>query len=205
MTTITGKVIERTRLYGVDVYGRTQWGNRSPVYQIRRRTHRHSLIPVEPSDTLIQHITVTYDVKDFKTAMQTLHQIGMERFGSGVSYQFATSMRTGRIGLGNALDAKGTHTVNKKHVPNYSYDQNAVGIGIAFIGMVGDEPSPRAIRATQCLIASMILEGALTLEHDYVPHSLFAEKDCPTDAVRRRMTEINEGAKLLVKLAQSRS
>lgn len=205
MASITTRVIRRAKGMGAEVYNRRQWGNTSLVYAVRRKTKPHKLIPEKPSDTVIQHITVTYDnagVDGFKKAMRTLHQIGMERFGSGVSYNFAISMRTGRIGLGNSLDAKGTHTVNDKNVPNYSYDQNAVGVGIAFIGMPGDRLSAKALKAASILIAAMIKEGALTRGHDYVPHSLFAYKDCPTDEVREHMNTINAQAKVLAREKQ---
>jgi hypothetical protein len=57
-------------------------------------------------------------------------RIGMERFGSGVSYNFLVHMQTGEVAVGQPLDAKGTHTLNEKRVPGYSYDQNLVARAI---------------------------------------------------------------------------
>lgn len=186
MPTITQRVVRNARKRGVKIVDRVQWGNTSRVYQTRRRTRPHKAMP---SDTLWQHITVTRR-KGIRYDMRTLHKIGMERFGSGVSYNFGIDMVTGEIGVGQALDAKGTHTVNNKNIDNYSYDQNFVSHAFAFIGMPGDEPSERAIQAAAKLFAAMIDEGALTKDPDYNPHSMVAWKDCPTDAAREVMPRI---------------
>jgi hypothetical protein len=131
--------------------------------------------------------------------MRTLHRIGMERFQSGVSYNFAVHMHSGWVGGGQALDAKGTHTINDKDIPGYSHDQNAVSHAIAFIGMPGDVPSDKAVQAYATLTASLIRQGALTKGHDFNPHSMVAFKDCPTDAVRAVMPEIHRLALSQVK------
>lgn len=202
--TLTDRVIRNARKRGAKVYthgvGPRGWRSKHrELYKERLTTRPHSLLPNTPSDTLWQHITVTFDsgvlVKDFKKDMRTLEDIGVERFDSGFSYNFGIDMVTGQIGLGQFLEAKGAHTINDKGIPNYSYDQNAVSIAIAFIGMPGDIPSKKAILATVRLVAALIEEGALTPEHDYNPHSMVAAKDCPTDAVRKVMPEINKRAK----------
>lgn len=191
MPTITQRVVRNARKRGVKVVDRIQWGNTSTIYQKRRRTRPHKSMP---SDTLWQHITVTKR-KGIRYDMRTLHKIGMERFGSGVSYNFGIDMVTGEIGVGQALDAKGTHTVNNKGIPNYSYDQNFVSHAFAFIGMPGDLISNKAIDAAAKLFAAMIDEGALTKDPDYNPHSMVAYKDCPTDAAREVMPLIKKKAK----------
>lgn len=189
---VTTRVIKDTRKLGGRVFNRRQWGNVSPVYAIRRRTRKHDPLP---SDTLWQHITVTpnsaHGGGGIKKEMRLLHRIGIERFGTGVSYNFAVDMQTGAIGLGAALDAKGAHTLNDKHILNYSFDQNAVSHAIAFIGNPGDKPSLVAIKAVAKLTAALIHQGALTHGHDYNPHSMVAFKDCPTDAVREVMQQIH--------------
>lgn len=200
MATITTRVVRNARRRGVTVIGRTGWGNTSLVYSRRRRTrpHKHA-----PSDTLWQHITVT-NRKGIRYDMRTLHRIGMERFGSGVSYNFCIDMKTGEVGVGQALDAKGTHTVNNKNIPNYSYDQNFVSLAFAFIGMPGDKPSDKAIDAAANLFAALIDEGALTEDPDYNPHSMVAYKDCPTDAVRKVMSEIKSLALQRARISENR-
>lgn len=200
MATITTRVVRNARRRGVKVIGRTGWGNTSLVYATRRRTRPHKRMP---SDTLWQHITVT-NRKGIRYDMRTLHKIGMERFGSGVSYNFAIDMKTGEVGVGQALDAKGTHTVNNKNIPNYSYDQNFVAHAFAFIGMPGDEPSEAAIQAAANLFAAMIDEGALTADPDYNPHSMVAYKDCPTDAAREVMPRIKKLALKRAKISENR-
>lgn len=188
MANINQRFISSLRRKGLTVRTRRQWGNKSPVYQIRRKTKPHNAFP---SDTVVQHITVTHDYLDVKKSMRLLHTIGMQRFGSGVSYNIAISMKTGRIGIGMPLDAKGTHTVNYKAVPGFSYDQNKVALAIAFIGQPGDKLDERAIHSCSEVIKSLMEVGALTRGHDYVPHSIFAAKDCPTDEVRNHMEEID--------------
>lgn len=194
---INKRVYNRIKSLKVPVYTRWQWGNRSNVYQLRRINKPHKQIPKTPTDTIVGHITVTND-GDIKESMQLLHKIGMERFGSGVSYNFAISMKTGEVGIGMPLDAKGTHTNNDKHVPNFSSNElNYYSVAIAFIGVPGDVPTKKAIRAAEVIIASMMLEKACTVNPDWVPHSLFAAKECPTDAVRSVMPLIFQGAKTI--------
>lgn len=188
MASITTRVIRNARKRGCKVYTRKAWlCPNLAVYQWRRRFRKHKPMP---SDTLWQHITVTRR-SNMRADMRTLHRIGMERFGSGVSYNFAVDMLTGEIGLGQSLDAKGTHTVNDKGIPGYSHDQNLVSHAIAFVGMPGAKVTEKAIQSISRLVAALIDEGALTVGHDYNPHSMVAFKDCPTHNVRKVMERIN--------------
>lgn len=205
---VTSRVVKNARARGVIVLSRSAWGSSSAlrvdgrnVYAWRRDHKPHGRIPHRPADTLWQHITVTRDTGDlrgdFKRDMRTVERIGWERFHSGFSYSFGIDPKTGMVGVGMPLDAKGTHTVNTKRVPGFSYDQNAVSLALAWVGMPGMRPSDRAVLAAGRLVAALIDEGALTLGHDYEPHSLVAWKDCPTDAGRAVMPEINRlGRKL---------
>ena len=188
MSTLTERVIETARTrYGVTIYDHAQWGSRArDVYTTRLRTRPVTRLK---ADTLVQHITVTA-LEGIGAAMRTLERIGLERFGSGVSYNFAIHPITGEIGLGAFLEAKGTHTVNDKRVPGFSRDQNAVARAVAVIGMPGVKLRPKAIRALAGLIAAMVDEGALTPTFDYEPHSRFAWKDCPSDDARAKMPQI---------------
>jgi hypothetical protein len=195
--TISARVIDNARARGAEVITRHQWGADMPdmnVYQLRRGTHAHAPLP---SDTLWCHITVTDPSVGITNAMRALHRIGIERFGSGVSYNFAVHMRTGEIGVGMPLDAKGTHTIVDRDIypesrlPRLSVDQNLVAHAVAFIGMPGMAPSDKAVKAYGTLVAAMIDESALTRGHDFFPHRLVAAKSCPTDAVVERMSDIH--------------
>ena len=209
--TITQRVVDNARRRGVVVRSRPAWGSNpvgrgwplapdvDNVYAWRRK-HK----PVRsPADTLVQHITVTFDsgelVGDFAADMRTIERIGFERFGSGFSYNFGVDMRTGMVGVGMPLDAKGTHTVNDKGVPGYSYDLNLTARAIAVVGMPGDLLSRRAERSIVLLSAAMVEEGALTRGYDYDPHSLFAPKDCPCAPTRDRMEAIRRAVADLVR------
>lgn len=200
------RVVRNARKRGVNVLTRKQWGSRyGSVYARRLVTHRHA---PAPSDTLWQHITVTTDtgklVGDFKEDMRTIERIGMERFGSGFSYNFAIDMQTGMVGVGQPLRAKGTHTVNDKgaRTPSggfISHDQNYVALAFAWLGMPGRQISDKAKESAAQLFAALMDEGALTQSPDYLPHSLVAAKDCPTDAgrdampwIRRRAQEVKK-------------
>lgn len=196
MSTINQRVIARARnRYGLRVYDRSQWGSRYPsVYETRRRTKP----ALQPADTVWQHITVTLDHGDltghFFTDVRTVERIGYERFGSGCSYNWLVDMTTGDVAEGQPLDAKGTHTVNDKDVPNFSYDQNYAARAIAVVGMPGDKLSAKAARSIAGLLAAMMDEKAITTHFDYVPHSLVAWKDCPCDPTRDRMGAIRKQA-----------
>lgn len=187
---ITTRVIKNARKKGCKVYTRKGWWCPNPlVYAWRRKYRSHNLIPKRPADTLWCHITVTRPV-GIRRDMQLLHRIGMDRFDSGVSYNFAVDMTTGAIGLGQALDAAGTHTLNDKDIPDYTYNQNYVSLAIAFIGMPGMKPSKKAITSYARLIAALVEEKALTNKFDFNPHSMVAYKDCPTQNVRDVMPAI---------------
>lgn len=192
MPTITQRVVRNARKRGVKVYDRRQWGSSQPHIYAWRRLFRK----VRPgsADTVVQHITVTRRSGDIKADMKILESIGMERFGSGVSYNFAVDMVTGEVGVGQSLDAKGTHTLNDKNVPGYSHDQNYVARAIAVIGMPGAKLSAQAEWSIISLLAAMVEEGAITRTFDYDPHSKFAFKDCPCDETRNRMPYMRKAA-----------
>lgn len=193
MPTPTQAVVVRARKRGLTVLTHRQWGSQATsVYATRRRrTAAGDWGKFKfKADTVAQHITVTEPSKDFRADVRTVERIGLERFGSGVSYNFVVDMTTGTVAVGQPLDSKGTHTVNDKNVPGYSKDQNLVARAIAVLGMPDDKLSAKAENAIVQLLAAMVEAGAITPGFDYVPHSLFAFKDCPCDATRNRMDEI---------------
>ena len=183
------RVLANARRRGIKIRMRAQWGSVHPeVYRQRLRTHPVTVIK---ADTLVQHITVTFDTGtltgDFDRDMRTIERIGFERFGSGFSYNFGIDHRDGMVGVGMPLKAKGTHTVDEKDNPGYTHDQNAVARAVAWIGMPGMVPTAAAEESLAQLIAAMMDEKALTQGPDYLPHSFFAFKDCPTDSARAIM------------------
>lgn len=200
--TPTARVVKNLKGRGRRVYGHKTCLIFSSVYKNRRKTHPHHIIwngDHDPRDdrvdTLWAHISVTRAVGiGIRSCMRTLHTIGMQRFGSGISYNFAIHHRTGQIGVGQFLDAKGTHTVMRVPRAGYSTDQNAVSVAIVFIGMPGMVVSQKAWESYEHLIAALIEEGFLTTHFDHNPHS-FADpdKDCPTDVVRNMLPELKAG------------
>jgi hypothetical protein len=195
--TLQARVVRNLRKRGVTVLTRRQWGSRyASVYRYRLAFKR---VKAKKADTLVQHITVTFDsgklIGDFKEDMRTIERIGYERFKSGFSYNFGVDMANGTIGVGMPLLAKGTHTINDKGVPGYSYDQNLVARAVAVVGMPGTPLSDKAQESITQLIAALMDEGAITLDPDYKPHSFFAYKDCPCEPTRRVMPQMLERAK----------
>lgn len=188
MMTITHRTYMNLQRKGFKVYSRQAWGSQYPGVYAARRVLKPA---ITPADTVVQHITVTLDhgplSGDFKTDMRTIERIGQERFSSGISYNWVVDMTTGEIGVGQPLDAKGTHTVNDKGVPNFTYDQNLVARSIAVLGMPNYKLKWRARRSIVGIMVAMVEEGAVTRGFDYVPHSLFAAKDCPCDSTRDAM------------------
>lgn len=190
------------RRYGVRVLSHKAWGSRHrAVYAWRRRNKPHHVLPGRPVDTLWQHVTVTHDtgtfIGDFREDMQLVERIGMERFGSGVSYNVVWDMERGWAAIGQPFDAKGTHTVMEKLRPGFSYDQNAVALAFAVLGVCGDMLSARAREAISRGIAAAMDVGAVTPDPDYLPHSAAAYKDCPCDETRDAMGQLLRRAKRL--------
>lgn len=198
MATITQRVVRNARARGCVVLTHKQWGARHiATYAFRRKFVKHSLLPKKPVDTIWQHISVTRRTGNFKADVRLVEDIGWKRFHVGFSYNFAVDMLTGKIAVGQPLDAKGAHTLNNKKIAGYSYDQNAVSVAIVVIGMPEDQLSPEAKLAITRLIAAMMDEGACTPDPDYNPHSMVAYKDCPSEPTRREMPDIIKGAKKL--------
>lgn len=201
--TITDKVVANLRKRGVTVLTRDQWGSTEGDIYAARRASKPAKIPC---DTVFQHITVTLDTGpltgDFKADCRTVERIGTDRFGSGVSYNWLVDMKTGMVAVGQPLDAKGTHTVNDKRVPGYSYDQNYAARAIAVIGMEKTPLSKEAELSIAHILSAQMAEGVTTKTFDYVPHSHVAYKDCPCDATRSRMAAIRKQAFALLPMRQ---
>lgn len=197
----TDALVAELRRRGVAVLEHGDWGSRHGGVYVDRLTSRpHALLPKRPVDTLWNHITVTFDsgklVGDFYTDLLTVERIGMERFGSGISYNILVDANAPRprVAIGQFLEAKGTHTINDKGIAGYSFDQNAVSLAVAWIGVPGNHLNEHAVEAMVQVRAALIEIGALTRDYDDNPHSLVAAKDCPTDELRDRLPALKKAA-----------
>jgi hypothetical protein len=76
-------------------------------------------------------------------------------------------------------------------VPGYEFDLNRYSRAIAVLGMPATKLSKGAERSIVKLLRSMRVEGAITRDFEYLPHSKFAAKDCPCDSTRDRMVAIH--------------
>jgi hypothetical protein len=182
---------ELRRISNARVLSHKQWDAQYQGVYLTRRETRHA---ISPADTVVQHITVTLDhgplTGDFIKDVQTVERIGWDRFRTGISYNWVVDMGTGDIAQGQFLDAAGSHTVNDKGVDGYSYNQNRYARAIAVLGMPERKLSKRAEESIVDILVAMQRVGGITREPDYVPHSLFAAKDCPCDPTRDRMHAI---------------
>lgn len=182
---------ELRRVASVPVFSHKQWEAEYEGIYLTRREIRPA---ISPADTVVQHITATLDHGplrgDFVEDMRTLERIGYERFKTGISYNWVVDMTTGEIGQGAYLDAQGSHTLNDKGIHGYSFNQNERARAIAVMGMPKDKLSKKAEESIVDILVAMWRVGAITYRPDYVPHSLFAYKDCPCDATRNRMPAI---------------
>jgi hypothetical protein len=209
--TPTQRWVVAARRRGATVLTHRQWGSKQmPLYATRRRltSQGHWFGFKLKVDTVAYHITVTFDsgelIGDFKKDCQTVERIGTERFGSGVSYNVLIDMTTGMVAAGQPIDSKGTHTVNDKRRKGYSKDQNLVARAIGYIGMPGDKLSDAAVESTADVLIAWWECGFITDDPDHLPHSFFAYKDCPTDAIRERMPEIKRRFDARVKRAKAK-
>lgn len=182
---------ELRRVASVPVFSHKQWEAEYEGIYLTRREIRPA---ISPADTVVQHITATLDHGplrgDFVEDMRTLERIGYERFKTGISYNWVVDMTTGEIGQGAYLDAQGSHTLNDKGIHGYSFNQNERARAIAVMGMPKDKLSKKAEESIVDILVAMWRVGAITYRPDYVPHSLFAYKDCPCDSTRDRMPAI---------------
>lgn len=194
---MSNDVIRRLRAGGYKVRTREQWGStEAETYAYRLRTK-----PVDfPVSHMFAHITVTK--KNGNEGAREVEQIGMERFGSGVSYQWLVDHETHTIFEGQPLAAKGTHTVNDKRVPGFPMPPescNYVGHAVAFMAVPGDEFCDECAEMFAAIMAAEKIEDVLRDDARYHPHSKFAAKDCPTDAVRDQLPEIHRMAVRMVR------
>jgi hypothetical protein len=182
---------ELREIASVPVLSHKQWDAKYEGVYLTRREIRPAH---QPADTVVQHITVTFDRGplrgDFVEDMQLIERIGWERFQTGISYNWVIDMTTGWIAQGAYLDAQGSHTVNDKGVHGFSYNQNRMARAIAYMGMPKDKLSKLAVESAADVLTAMYRGGAITRTPDYLPHSHFAYKDCPCDPARAKMDEV---------------
>ncbi len=198
---IEKNVVRELRAQGYTVLNRKEWGSKHrALYQWRRVNRRF----VGPADHAFAHITVTRPSDDPKVDAQVLESIGMARFGSGISYNWALHKPSKTIILGQPHDAAGTHTVNDKNVPGFHDNLNYWGHAIAFIGWPGDVFDEWCVDAAAAIIRAERKHGAMKAEAHMYPHSKFAWKDCPCDSYRDQIPDIERKASEKVRDAVAR-
>lgn len=201
MTSIEAKMVRELRQRGYRVLRRKDWGSQHRgVYQWRR-VHRRF---VGPADYAFAHISVTRDTGDAKADARTIERIGMDRFGTGWSYNWGVHKSTKTIIVGQSHDAAGAHTLNDKKVPGFQPNLNYWGHAIAFIAMPDDEFDDWCEGAVAAIIAAEKKHGAMKPGADLHPHSKFAWKDCPCDGYRDAIPRIERAASEPVEYTRGR-
>ena len=188
-------VVARLRGAGYKVKNKRQWDSRYlGTYALRLRSK-----PVDfPVDHFFAHITVTEGKGD--EGVREVEQIGMDRFGSAISYNWVVCHSNHTIYVGMPLGAKGAHTVNDKKVAGFPENLNYHGHAVAFLGMPGDEFCLECAELFAAIAAAERIEGVARDTAKFLPHSQFAAKDCPTDAVRDKLKAINALTDAMVKV-----
>jgi hypothetical protein len=172
---------------------RSEWGS---TYDYAAR-HRTRPAPSRKQDVRLHHsVTIAPDLdastvsarQDEYRAMRTLEQIGVSRFGSGVSYNVAV-MPSGQAYWGQPLTNKATHSDYGDH--NYTR---------ASIVLVGNYEVSRPT-ARQLLKVARILvrwrKQRVIPDFSVLPHSATKATSCPGRYAREKIPAIQRRARLL--------
>lgn len=184
-----------------------------PPYVIRMQTwggsglvgfydQRRQARPANPKKQLLRYhhsVTVAPDLVppfgDEVQAMWTLHNIGVQRFGSGISYNFAI-MPTGNIYEGMPLDVKSTQS-------GHTVDANYVEAAVVFVGNYEAEKMPQPmVDAAVRLHADLHVEGYVADMKAHW-HSQVYATSCPGQHAKARMMLIQIG--VMRRVAQIRA
>lgn len=143
-----------------------------------------------PGDYLFLHISVTNRTDDWRADMRTIERIGISRFpNTGISYN-AAAFPDGRIADAQPLDRRGAHTLNELGVPGYPENLNYYGHAIVLPQMVGDPVTNAQVDAVAQWGAAVVRAGYSRADR-FLPHRMFAPKDCPGDRAVARLDDIN--------------
>lgn len=180
-------VISRLREAGFAVKTHEEWGSlQRSVYAARLRDKPVN-IPVRYG---FLHITVTNVHGD--EGARLVEAIGMERFGSGVSYNWLVDHTDHTTYQGQFLEAKGTHTINDKNVPGFPYNLNYEGHAVAIMGDVKDPVCDRCVEVIAAIFAAEQLQNCMQRGAHVYPHRTFAAKSCPGDNAVAQLDTINK-------------
>jgi len=172
----------------VPVVPQAAWGS---TYDYAGR-HEAKSAPVYKHSTRL-HCTVTiapdllppYD--DETKAMRTLERIGVERFGSGVSYAFVI-MPTGRIYEGMPANTKQTQS-------GHNVTANYLEYGVAFCGDYEADPAPEPMLRAASRLQAALLEAKLITVAGFSWHAQVAAKACPGRYVISRVPDMERWAR----------
>jgi hypothetical protein len=174
------------RSQGLAFTAREGWGARHPY-------HKRPTVSL-PTRCLFLHVAVIADPDDLvgteREKMRVLERIGVERFSSGISYNWAV-FDTGRAYEGQPLDRKGAHTVNDKGVTGFPKNLNFFGYAVVLPQMGTDEVTDEQVDAV-ARFGAACRRAKLTVANEFLPHQMFANKACPGAPALKRLPEINK-------------
>jgi len=174
------------RAQGLQIASRRAWGSTynygSPrtVYLPTRYLFLHIAVVPDRDDTIAgEHSTC-----------RTVERIGVQRFpNTGISYN-ALAFDTGRLYDGQPLTRRGAHTINEYGLPGYPTNLNYYGHAIVLPQMPGDTVTDAQVDSVARWGAAVVRAGYSRATR-FLPHRMFAPKDCPGDKAVARLNEIN--------------
>lgn len=190
-------IVALLRAEGLRFNTRAEWGSQyESVYHYRKTREPYALGNNFPLNFLFVHISVTPEVGDSLgdefEAMRIIERVGYDRFKSGFSYNFAAH-DSGRLMMGQPLNAKGTHTVNDKNVSGMPYNLNMDAHAIVLPQMEDDEVTDVQVDSIARWGACLKRTGLNNVRGNrFYPHAHVAWKACPGAKMIARLDDAND-------------
>ena len=178
--------LDDLRAQGLQIASRRAWGSRYN-YSSPRTLYL-------PTRYLFLHIAVVRDRDDRVSTehevCRMIENIGIQRFpNTGISYN-AMVFDTGRIYDGQPLPRRGAHTLNEYGIRGYPYNLNYYGHAVVLPQMPADPVTDEQVDSVARWGAAVVRAG-YSRANRFLPHRMFAPKDCPGDRAVARLDEFN--------------
>jgi hypothetical protein len=178
--------LDDLRAQGLEIASRRAWGSRYN-YSSPRTVYL-------PTRYLFLHIAVVRDrddrVSTEHAVCRTIENIGIQRFpNTGISYN-AMVFDTGRIYDGQPLTRRGAHTLNEFGIRGYPFNLNYYGHAVVMPQMPSDSVTDAQVDAVARWGAAVVRAGYSRATR-FLPHRMFAPKDCPGDRAVARLDDFN--------------
>jgi len=193
MTIADAEALARLRDQGLDFVTRDGWGAQEETTYQWRRVNRHVDLPVRRG---FWHISVTRcpergDTADEAAVMREVEAIGQARFSTGISYNGGVT-QSGRLYLGQPLDAAGAHTLDDKGTFGpVGFNWNYAAHALVLPQNIADEVTDAQLETTAGFFAACKRAGLNTLD-TINGHREVAWKECPGNLAWARIEDLND-------------